>query len=94
MAEALAGANGCRALRFDTDQLRALIVGSAKIGEIIMRAFLLRRTALIAEGANTPLAGRPDAGAAAGFSHPQQPSAFIARRGRRRRRSGTGRAIP
>ena len=59
LAEARAGANGCEVLRFDTHQLRALIVGSAEIGEIIMRAFLLRRTALIAEGANTLLAGRP-----------------------------------
>ena len=59
LAEARAGTNGCEALRFDTNHLRALIVGSAEIGEIIMRAFLLRRTALIAEGANTLLAGRP-----------------------------------
>jgi thioredoxin reductase (NADPH) len=59
LAEAHAGVNGCEALRFDTQQLRTLIVGSAEIGEIIMRAFLLRRTALIAAGANTLLAGRP-----------------------------------
>jgi thioredoxin reductase len=59
LAEARAGDDGCEALRFDTQHLRALIVGSAEIGEVIMRAFLLRRTALIAVGANTLLAGRP-----------------------------------
>ena len=58
MAEARAGSAGCEALRFDTAHLRALIVGSAEIGEIIMRAFLLRRTALIADGGGTLLAGR------------------------------------
>ncbi len=59
LAEARAGAQGCEALCFDTAHIRALIVGSAEIGEIVMRAFLLRRTALIAEGAGTLLVGRP-----------------------------------
>jgi len=59
LAEARAGVAGCEALRFDTAHLRTLIIGSAEIGEIIMRAFLLRRTMLIAEGAGTLLAGRP-----------------------------------
>lgn len=59
LAEAHAGPEGCEALCYDTAHLRALIIGSAEIGEIIMRAFLLRRTALIAEGGSTILAGRP-----------------------------------
>lgn len=59
LAEARAGPQGCEALCYDTAHLRALIIGSAEIGEIIMRAFLLRRTMLIAEGAGTILAGRP-----------------------------------
>lgn len=59
LAEARAGPEGCEALCYDTAHLRALIIGSAEIGEIIMRAFLLRRTALIADGGSTILAGRP-----------------------------------
>ncbi|HEY1735088.1 MAG TPA: FAD-dependent oxidoreductase [Methylovirgula sp.] len=50
LAEGRAGPNGCDALAFDAAHLRALIIGSADIGEIVMRAFILRRTALIAEG--------------------------------------------
>ena len=59
LAEAHAGPDGCEALCYDTAHLRALIIGSAEIGEIIMRAFLLRRTALIADGGATILVGRP-----------------------------------
>jgi thioredoxin reductase (NADPH) len=59
MAEGRAGAAGCEVLLFDTAHLRALIIGSAEIGEIVMRAFILRRTALISEGAGSILAGRP-----------------------------------
>ena len=50
LAEGRAGPGGCVALPFDPAHLRALIVGSAEIGEIVMRAFILRRTALIVEG--------------------------------------------
>jgi thioredoxin reductase (NADPH) len=35
---------------FDAVHLRALVVGSADIGEIVMRAFILRRTELITGG--------------------------------------------
>jgi thioredoxin reductase (NADPH) len=59
LAEARAGANGCEVLPFDGAHLRALIIGSAELGEIVMRAFILRRTALINEGAGSILAGRP-----------------------------------
>jgi thioredoxin reductase (NADPH) len=59
LAEARAGSDGCEVLGFDAAHLRALIIGSAEIGEIIMRAFILRRTALISEGAGSILAGRP-----------------------------------
>ena len=59
MAEARAGADGCEALPFDAAHLRALIVGSAELGEVVMRAFILRRTAMISEGAGSILAGRP-----------------------------------
>ncbi|OOG49062.1 FAD-dependent oxidoreductase [Rhodanobacter sp. C01] len=59
LAEGRAGANGCEVLAFDGAHLRALIIGSAELGEIVMRAFILRRTALISEGAGSILAGRP-----------------------------------
>ncbi len=59
LAEARAGSAGCEVIAFDGAQLRSLIIGSAEIGEIIMRAFILRRTALISEGAGSIIAGRP-----------------------------------
>ncbi|PMZ34968.1 thioredoxin reductase, partial [Pseudomonas sp. GW247-3R2A] len=45
-----AGPEGCTALPFDPPHLRALMVGSADVGEIVMRALILRRVALIEEG--------------------------------------------
>ncbi len=50
LVNGVAGPQGCSVLPFDAAHLRALIVGSAELGEIVMRAFILRRTALIAEG--------------------------------------------
>jgi thioredoxin reductase (NADPH) len=41
---------GAVALPFDAPHLRALIVGSADVGEMLMRAFILRRVALIEAG--------------------------------------------
>ncbi len=38
-----AGDEGCTALPFDPAHLRALMIGSAEIGEIIMRALILER---------------------------------------------------
>jgi thioredoxin reductase (NADPH) len=55
-----AGVSGCRALPFDAAHLRALMIGSAEIGEIVMRALILRRSGLIQEGsAGTILIGAP-----------------------------------
>lgn len=60
LAAGHAGAAGCETLAFDAAHLRALLIGSAEVGEILMRAFILRRTALISEGgAGTVLIGRP-----------------------------------
>jgi len=54
-----AGTEGCTAIPFDAPHLRALMVGSAEVGEIFMRAFILRRVALITEGgAGSVLVGR------------------------------------
>jgi thioredoxin reductase (NADPH) len=53
-----AGPQGCTAVPFDAAHLRALMIGSAEIGEIVMRAFILRRVGLIEEGgAGTVIVG-------------------------------------
>ena len=57
LAAGRAGPEGCTAAAFDPAHLRALVVGSADVGEIVMRAFILRRTALIADGAGAVLVG-------------------------------------
>jgi len=55
-----AGPDGCTALPIDAAHLRALMVGSADLGEIVMRALILRRVNLIEEGgAGTILIGLP-----------------------------------
>lgn len=60
LAEGRAGPEGCAALPFDAAHLRSLVVGSAEIGELIMRAFILRRVDLIEGGsAGSVLVGRP-----------------------------------
>jgi thioredoxin reductase (NADPH) len=51
LAAACAAPEGCVAYPFDAPHLRALVVGSADIGELMMRAFILRRAALL-EGGN------------------------------------------
>jgi hypothetical protein len=50
LAAGRAGPQGCTALPFDAPHLRALVIGSADLGEIVMRAFILRRVALIEDG--------------------------------------------
>ncbi len=50
LVDAHAGSAGCEVLSFDAVHLRALIIGAAELGEIIMRALILRRTAMIADG--------------------------------------------
>jgi thioredoxin reductase (NADPH) len=57
LAGARAGASGCTAVAFDSAHLRALVIGSADVGEIIMRAFILRRVGLIDMGAGSVLIG-------------------------------------
>jgi len=60
LATGRAGPEGCTALPFDGPHVRALMVGSADIGEIVMRAFILRRVGLIEEGgAGSVLVGNP-----------------------------------
>lgn len=60
LASGRAGAEGCTALPFDAVHVRALMVGSAEIGEIMMRAFILRRVGLIESGGvGSILVGNP-----------------------------------
>ena len=58
LAGARAGPEGCVALPLDATRLRALIVGSAELGEMIMRAFILRRIGLLERGVGPVLLGR------------------------------------
>jgi thioredoxin reductase (NADPH) len=58
LAGARAGRQGCLALPLDAVRLRALIVGSAELGELIMRAFILRRVGLLEQGVGPVLLGR------------------------------------
>ncbi len=60
LAGGRAGPEGATALPFDAAHLRALVIGSADVGETVMRAFILRRVALIEDGgAGSVLVGRP-----------------------------------
>ena len=60
LASARAGPEGSTALPFDAAHVRALMVGSADVGEILMRAFILRRVGLIEEGGvGSVLIGKP-----------------------------------
>jgi thioredoxin reductase (NADPH) len=60
MATGRAGPEGCTALPFDAAHLRALMVGAAELGEIVMRALILRRVRLLGEvGAGAIIVGIP-----------------------------------
>ena len=60
LAAAQAGKEGCTAIPFDAGHVRALMIGSAELGEIVMRAFILRRVGLIEEGGvGSVLVGNP-----------------------------------
>lgn len=50
LAAGKAGPEGCLAVPLDAAHLRALIIGSAELGEIVMRALILRRVGLIEGG--------------------------------------------
>lgn len=55
-----AGVHGALAVPFDAAHLRGLMVGSGEVGEVIMRALILRRVGLIAAaGSGSVLVGDP-----------------------------------
>lgn len=94
LAAGRAGPDGCVAIPFDAAHLRALVIGSADLGEIVMRAFILRRVGLIeAGGSGSILVGRPELSeffTIAGFSGAQRLSAYRARCIRQCGGAGTG----
>src|ERR1700722_13088489 len=60
LAAGRAGPEGATAVPFAAAHVRALVIGSADIGEIVMRALILRRVALIeTKGSGSVLIGRP-----------------------------------
>jgi thioredoxin reductase (NADPH) len=60
LAAGRAGPEGATAVPFDAAHVRALVIGSADIGETVMRALILRRVALIeTKGSGSVLIGRP-----------------------------------
>ena len=67
LAEGRAGPDGCTALPFDPPHVRALMIGSAEVGEIMMRAFILRRVGLLEAqgGVGSVLVGHPGTAALA-----------------------------
>jgi thioredoxin reductase (NADPH) len=60
LAEGRAGDEGCLAVPIDAAHLRALMIGAAELGEVVMRALILRRVGLIEGGtAGSILVGHP-----------------------------------
>ncbi len=61
LVEGRAGPDGCEVVPFDAVHLRALVIGSADLGEVVMRAFILRHTTFVLEGvAGSVLVGAGD----------------------------------
>jgi thioredoxin reductase (NADPH) len=75
LAGARAGTEGCTALPLNASRLRALIVGSAELGEVVMRALILRRIGLLERGVGPVLLGR------AGSAEILRLQAFLTRSG-------------
>ncbi|SMQ94556.1 FAD-dependent oxidoreductase [Xanthomonas fragariae] len=76
LAAGRAGPDGCLALPFDTAHLRALMISSADVGEVVMRALILRRVGLIeGDASGSVLIGEPD------DAHLTRLQGFLARNG-------------
>ena len=60
LAEGRAGPSGCVALPYDAAHIRALIIGSAELGEVVMRALILRRMGMLqSDRVGSVLVGHP-----------------------------------
>src|SRR6202012_4857349 len=59
LAGSRAGPDGAVAFPLRAEQLRSLVVGSAELGEMIMRAFILRRVNLLERGLGPVILARP-----------------------------------
>ncbi len=76
LAAGKAGPDGCTAAPIDAAHLRALVIGSAEVGEIVMRALILRRVGLIEGGVSgSVLVGQP------GEKHLVRLEGFLTRNG-------------
>lgn len=76
LATGRAAAGGCTALPIDAAHLRALVVGAAELGEIVMRALILRRVGLIeSDASGSVLVGMP------GEAHLTALQGFLTRNG-------------
>ncbi|WP_101925423.1 MULTISPECIES: FAD-dependent oxidoreductase [Luteimonas] len=76
LAAGRAAASGCTAVPIDAPHLRALVVGAAELGEIVMRALILRRVGLIeADASGSVLVGDP------GEAHLTALQGFLTRNG-------------
>jgi thioredoxin reductase (NADPH) len=59
-----AGPDGCLAVPYDAAHIRAMIIGSAEVGEILMRAYILRRVMFLDSGTGgSVLIGEPGSAA-------------------------------
>ena len=76
LAAGHASRDGCTAVPIDAPHLRALVVGSAELGEIVMRALILRRVGLIeGDASGSVLVGVP------GEAHLTALQGFLTRNG-------------
>lgn len=76
LAAGQAAEGGCTAFPIDAAHLRALVVGAAELGEIVMRALILRRVGLIeSDAAGSVLVGLP------GDAHVTGLQGFLTRNG-------------
>lgn len=76
LAGGVAGEHGCTAVPLDAAHLRALVIGAAELGELVMRALILRRVGLIeSDAVGSVLVGHP------GEAHLVRLQGFLTRNG-------------
>ena len=94
---ARAAADGA-VIAVDREDLRTLVQRDSELSEILMRAFILRRVALVAQGDERPGAARlaplGQHAAHQGVPDPQRPALHLPGRRDRSRRAGAARSLP